>query len=124
MSYLMGQNCPMSIDMVIARNVDELMRRNRELGSQVLLSKKTGVATSTVGRIRRGEVSPTADSLDAIAKAFGMEAGDLMDKDLIKRLNAMSSSNVQRINRIVQQLKSGQIEERQLKVIEATLEIE
>ncbi len=47
-----------------------------------------------------------------------------MDKDLIKRLNAMSSSNVQRINRIVQQLKSGQIEERQLKVIEATLEIE
>jgi len=123
MSRLMGQNCPMNIDAIIAANLDTLMRKFPEMGSQVLLSKKTGVATSTVGRIRRGEVSPTAESLEAIAKAFGLRPGDLMDKNLITRLNLPHSLLI-RLNRITEKIQSGSLDDRQLKVIEATLELE
>lgn len=113
----------MKIDLIIAKNVDALMTKFPELGSQVLLSKKTGVATSTVGRIRRGEVSPTAESIEAIARAFGIEPGDLFDQDLLLRLT-ISSQALARIDRIVSCIRSGKLDERQLKVIEATLEIE
>ncbi len=113
----------MKIDLIIAKNVDALMTKFSELGSQVLLSRKTGVATSTVGRIRRGEVSPTAESIDAIARAFGVEPGDLFDENLIFRLN-LPTSSIGRIDRIVSKIRSGKLDDRQIKVIEATLEIE
>lgn len=123
MSFLIGQNRPMNIDSIISANLNALMEMHPELGSQVLLSKKTGVATSTVGRIRRGEVSPTAESLEAIGKAFGIHPGELMDIHLAARIR-MSSEIIIRLERITQKVRSGKLDDRQLKVIEATLELD
>jgi transcriptional regulator with XRE-family HTH domain len=46
------------------------MDQTPHLSTQEKLGREAGLGQSTVGRIRRGEVDPTVDTLDALAKAF------------------------------------------------------
>lgn len=112
----------MKIDQVIAENLSALMTRFPDLGSQKLLHKRSGVTTSTVGRIRRGEVSPTAQVIDSLATAFGISASDLLDPLLAKRLGA-PDAQWERVQRVVSYLREGSVDERQLRAVEAILEL-
>lgn len=56
----------------LGKNIAALMAAVPELGSQPLLAARSGLAQSTIGRILRGEVDPTAGNLRKIAKAFGV----------------------------------------------------
>jgi len=57
------------------------------LSSQPLLAKKAGLSQSTIGRIIRGEVNPSAENLKRIADAFGFEVGSLfIEHDMIANL--------------------------------------
>jgi transcriptional regulator with XRE-family HTH domain len=64
---------PSQPDPNIGKNIQSLMALSTELHSQPLLAKKSGVSQSTIGRIIRGEVSPSADNLKRIADALGVE---------------------------------------------------
>lgn len=113
----------MKIEEILSRNLDALMTLNDELNSQQKLSRKTGVGQTSVGRMRRAEGAATIDNVQAVAKAFGLLAHELLDPSLANRLS-ISPAITKRIDRITQALRSGKLDDRQIKVIEATLEIE
>lgn len=46
--------------------------------SQMALAKRSGVAQATIGRILREETGVTIDTLDELAKAYGLEGWQLM----------------------------------------------
>jgi len=58
-------------------------RTKRKL-SQEALGELAGLSKNSIGAIERGESSPTAETLNAIAKAFGMKLADLIDVDKIE----------------------------------------
>jgi transcriptional regulator with XRE-family HTH domain len=68
---------------IVADNIRRLMEtsdpsRNTQLG----LSRKAGVAQSSIGRLIRGEVEARLDLLDDVARALGVTVGELTtDRD-------------------------------------------
>jgi len=52
--------------------------RKEKHWTQEQLGDKAGLTYKFVGQIERGEVSPTLDSLDKLAKAFGLTVGELL----------------------------------------------
>lgn len=59
--------------------LDKLMTEKNLSSRQV--SILTGVSKSSVDRIRNGKVSPTADTLEALAKGLKVRISDLMESD-------------------------------------------
>jgi transcriptional regulator with XRE-family HTH domain len=53
------------------------LREDRRL-SQEELGHLTGLHRNHVGQIERGEVTPTLNSIEVIAKALGMSASELL----------------------------------------------
>lgn len=43
------------------------------------VSKMTGISRSTIGRIANGEISPTANTLEALARGLNISISDLID---------------------------------------------
>lgn len=62
----------------VAENLKNWMRATPHLDTQVKVSAASGVAQTTVSRILLGSTPATADILDAIAKAFRRDPGDLL----------------------------------------------
>ena len=56
----------------------KLERNKRDL-SQLELANLAGVDKNTIWKIETGKVSPTLDTVEKIAKAFGMEFNELTD---------------------------------------------
>lgn len=57
----------------VGQNLQFLMAGHKTLGSQPALAAATGLAQSTVGRILRSEVEPTASNLQKIASALNVK---------------------------------------------------
>ncbi len=56
----------------------KLERNKRDL-SQLELANLAGVDKNTIWKIETGQVSPTLDTIEKIAKALGMEFNELTD---------------------------------------------
>ena len=56
----------------------QLERQKRKL-SQEQLANSAELNRNTIGKIERGEVSPTVDTLERIANVFGMTFNELTD---------------------------------------------
>jgi hypothetical protein len=64
---------------VLARNLKALMGAGREgPSSQLALSKKSGVAQATIGRILRQETAASIETVEELAKVYGLEGWQLM----------------------------------------------
>lgn len=63
---------------LLAQNIDRLMASDPDLSSNPKLSLKTKLTTSTLSRIRNAKVEATVGSVEAIAKAFGIEPWELL----------------------------------------------
>ncbi|MEV8546269.1 helix-turn-helix transcriptional regulator [Streptomyces sp. NPDC051572] len=50
------------------------------------ISKRTGVAQSTLSRLRRGIAKPAADTLLVLSSAYGVSVDDLIDRDADNRV--------------------------------------
>ena len=59
--------------------LDKIMYE-RDLSFQEV-SYKTGISKSTIYRIANGKVSPTADTLELLAKGLKVRISDLMESD-------------------------------------------
>ena len=66
----------MDLNQTFARSVRK-MRHEHGL-SQEALGEQSGLTRNYIGMIERGETSPTLDAVEAIAKAFGKPAKDLL----------------------------------------------
>lgn len=62
----------------VAANLKRWMAADPNLDTQVKIAAASGVAQTTVSRILKGDTPATADILDAIAKAFRRDPGDLL----------------------------------------------
>ncbi|NSI88067.1 helix-turn-helix domain-containing protein [[Clostridium] scindens] len=57
--------------------LDKIMTKKNLSSRQV--ERMTGVSSSSVSRIRNGDVSPTADTLEALAKGLNVRITDLIE---------------------------------------------
>lgn len=57
--------------------LDKIMTKKNLSSRQV--ERMTGVSSSSVSRIRNGDVSPTADTLEALAKGLNVCITDLIE---------------------------------------------
>lgn len=123
MAQLAGQNWPMSARDVLARNLTALMDKYPELGSQKLLFKTTGVTTSTVGRIRRADVSATIDNIESLAKAFKVTASQMLDPRLPETLASGPSLDARaKASALAEEIQTGSLSDKQLEILSRTLE--
>lgn len=72
-----------NVNQIVASNLDRLMSSREELNSQVKLAKRAKIGPTNVGRIRRAEISPTIETLEAIANVFDLTAADMLREDLL-----------------------------------------
>lgn len=76
---------PANLD--FAKNLQLLMSLKPALGSQMQVAKRTGASQSTVGRILRGEVTPSVEVTMSIAREFGVDINQLyLPHEAFKRL--------------------------------------
>lgn len=61
----------------LGKNLRFLMERRAALRSQTDVAERTGLSQSSIGRILRGEVNPSAAALARIAEVFGVDVGAL-----------------------------------------------
>ena len=72
------------LEQVIANRLRELMTAHRDLGTQVKLASRSGVAQSTVSRILSADTSTTIDSIADLAHAFGVPPASLLLSDPVE----------------------------------------
>lgn len=95
----------------LARNLRVLMDMTPDLSSQPKIAKRSGVSQSTVGRLIRGDVRCKLDSLDGVARAFGLQAWQLLvpeldprNPPLLRELNHHERELYERIREAAQEL--------------------
>ena len=107
---------------VLARNLSFLMDRYPDVGSQKLLFKLTGVTTSTVGRIRRGEVSATIDNVEALAKAFKISLPELLHPKLPEQHGGLKDPTLRdKAMSLATDIETANLSESQLIILANTL---
>ena len=122
MSYFLGQNWHMSAREILSSNLKLLMDSYPEIGSQKLLFKTTGVTTSTVGRIKRAEVSATIDNIEALAKAFKITAYDMLDPRLRERIKGTGEPSArEQAAALAAEIQDANLNEKQLTILANTL---
>jgi transcriptional regulator with XRE-family HTH domain len=112
----------MNARQVLARNLTALMDRYPDIGSQKLLFKTTGVATSTVGRIRRGEVAATLDNIEALAKAFRLTVSQMLDPRLTRSLEGLPPTETRALAAaLAAEIQDANLSDAQLSILANTL---
>ena len=122
MAYSIDQNWYMSARSVLATNLTALMEAFPAIGSQKLLFKTTGVTTSTIGRIRRAEVSATLDNIEAIARAFKLTPSQLLDPKLPTFLGKLPHEDLRvRAQVVAEEILRSEFGSKELQILENTL---
>lgn len=63
---------------VLAENVKSLLDTHRTINTQAKLAQKSGVGQSTISRVIRGDTQATTETVEDLAKAFGVTTAQLM----------------------------------------------
>lgn len=103
----------MQLKDIVISNLNSLMAERSECSSQNALAKKSGVSQSHVGRILRGESTPTVEMIEALAKALKTAAPQLLSENLgrsslEKKPDALSDQAARLVERISQLDRSHQ----------------
>lgn len=62
----------------MSENLKRLMDDAKPRITQVAVAEVSGLPQRTISRIKRGEVSPTLESVDALARAFRLDSWQLL----------------------------------------------
>ena len=104
-----------TVRLVLAAHVARLMAERAALDTQVKLAKRAGLSQSTVGRVLRGDVYAGTDVVQALALAFRVRPGSLLDEgaadpavvaagadaDRLRRWHRLGAADQARIDRFV-----------------------
>lgn len=99
----------------LGKNLQFLMKRKVSLSSQTRLAEQTGLSQSTIGRILRGEVNPSAAALQTIASKFDVDVGDLLlptENFFEKHASAIEKAQTQTLNwlqRFSESINKGEV---------------
>jgi transcriptional regulator with XRE-family HTH domain len=83
--YDVAMRKPLSSGQVLSANLQRLMDEAKPPITQMAVSKVSGIPQRTISRIKRGEVSPTLNSIDGLAKAFGLLPWQLLVPEMDPR---------------------------------------
>lgn len=72
----------MQLKDTVISNLNLLMAERSDCSSQNALAKKSGVSQSHIGRILRGESTPTVEMIEALARAFRIPPSKLLTEKL------------------------------------------
>jgi len=72
---------------LLAKNLQALIDANKGM-SEHALSVKAGIPKISIRRARLNEGAAQIDTVEKVARAFELRACDILDPDLIKRLEA------------------------------------
>ena len=90
---------------------EKIFNRLEELNmSQIELSRRTGIATSTISDWRKKKINPQADKLVAICKALDMSLVDLLCDEEDKKNECLIPDYFNEDNIIIERLKESPIE--------------
>lgn len=64
--------------LVLSQNLKALLTSKHGPSTQSELKRQSGLAQSTIGRALSGETAATVDTVEQIAKAYGLEAWQLL----------------------------------------------
>lgn len=67
---------------VLAANVKSLLDTHGTINTQAKLAQKSGIGQSSISRILRTDTQATTETIEAIARAFGVTTGQLMSPSL------------------------------------------
>lgn len=67
---------------VLAANINKLMQKHPALSTNVKLAAEAGLGLGTVARIRNASTAATLDTIDVLARVFGLEPWQMLVKDL------------------------------------------
>ena len=81
-SHARQPKAPSPLTELFRANLEKLMKADRTLNSQPKVAAASKVAQTSVGRILRGEQSPTLDMVQALATAFDLEPWQMLVPDL------------------------------------------
>lgn len=104
----------MNIRAILSNNLATLMRDSKTLHTQAALAKKAGIAQSHIGRMLRLESDPTTEKVDAVAKAFGISASDLLDASFHVRKAPELAALSRTVNNLV---SSGKLSSAEIKAM-------
>ena len=76
------QKSPTAIAQLLSDNLKKLMEASEHLTAQGDVGTAAKTDQTTIGRILNMTISPTLDKVDAIARAFGLEAWQLLTPGL------------------------------------------
>lgn len=66
---------------MIAMRLRELMDASIDMQTQEAVAKRSGMAQTTIGRILKQQVAATIDNIESIARAFNVDASQLIAGD-------------------------------------------
>lgn len=89
---------------ILAENLAKLMSSRPELDSQPKVAARSGLGQTSISRLLRQDASATTDSLDQIARAFGMEPWQLLVRGLepfnMPRLKTVPERELELLDRL------------------------
>lgn len=93
----------------IGERIRRLMEKNPDLSTQPAIAKRTGIGQTTVGRILRGEVDPSADYMLRLADAFETTVEYLMRGSItVRKMFDMSKHpDLMAVQRVLFKLSAG-----------------
>jgi hypothetical protein len=106
---------------ILAENLNWLMTSFPALHSTEMLEAKSGVGRSTIARIRQSESSATIDTVESLAKAFGLNASDLLKDRMAINPDIQKQIVNSRILAIAAKL--GSLSDEKIKAVESLLDI-
>lgn len=87
---------------ILAKNLRALMNDNQH--SENDLHKKTGMSQSTIGRVLKGEIATKIDTVDQLARVYGLNSWQILIENLdVKNpplLQSISSKEIEFYKRI------------------------
>jgi transcriptional regulator with XRE-family HTH domain len=90
------------------------MAATLELGSNPKLAKRTGLSTSTIHRLRNGDVDATLSTLEALSKAFDLEPWQLLvanfdpkNRPVLQPLSEQERRLYARLAEVAKEIKEG-----------------
>ena len=75
---------------ILANNLRALMTARPDLDTLPKITARSGVTNGTLDRIRRAVVSTRVDELERLARAFGLEAWELLRPDGHAKLSPLA----------------------------------
>lgn len=99
---------------VLGKNLSALMAATLDLSSNPKVAKRTGLSTSTIHRLRNGDVDATLSTLEALSKAFDLEPWQLLvvnfdprNRPVLQPLTELERRLYARLAEVAKEIKEG-----------------